>query len=165
MEAVRRYAQFNIIQAGDGWDAAFSSPEDAIVKKMEFFRAGGSDKHLRDIAGVVKTSGSEIDRVYIDRWATTFMALHELGSTRYSQALPRGVSPTALGVRLSGYATTTACFLTNPGSNSMPRPGPVGTVTTPPSVFSDDVLHSNGTSSLKPLNSWYGPALGIADTK
>ena len=101
----------------------------------------------------------------IDRWATTFVALHELGSTRYSQALPRGVSPTALGVRLSGYAITTACFLTNPGSNSMPRPGPVGTVTTPSSVFSDDVLHSNGTSSLKPLNSWYGPALGIADTK
>lgn len=101
MEAVRRYAQFNIIeprtglkvdviipppsdfnrarfsrarrvQAGDGWDAAFSSPEDAIVKKMKFFRAGGTDKHLRDIAGVLKTSGSEIDRVYIDRWATTF---------------------------------------------------------------------------------------------
>ncbi len=57
------------------------------MKKMEFFRTGGSDKHLRDIAGVVKTSGSEIDRIYIGRWATTFMALHELGSTRYSQAL------------------------------------------------------------------------------
>jgi hypothetical protein len=38
---------------------------------MEFFRAGGSDKHLRDIAGVLKTSGTEIDTVYIDRWAAT----------------------------------------------------------------------------------------------
>ncbi len=99
-EAVRRYSQFNIIQpgtglkvdiivpppsafnrerfararrvqAGEGWDASFSSPEDAIVKKMEFFRAGGSDKHLRDITGVLRTSGAEIDTDYIDRWAVT----------------------------------------------------------------------------------------------
>lgn len=52
-------------------EASFSSPEDAILKKMEFVRAGGSDKHLRDITGVLKTSGSEIDTAYIDRWATT----------------------------------------------------------------------------------------------
>jgi hypothetical protein len=44
-----------------------SSPEDAILKKMEFFKAGGSDKHLRDIAGVLKMSGQEIDRPYIEQ--------------------------------------------------------------------------------------------------
>ena len=60
---------------------------------------------------------------------------------------------------------TTVCFLMNAGSISMPEPGPVGTTTTPFSVFNVDVLHSNGTSWLSPLNSWYGPALGIADTK
>ena len=38
---------------------------------MECFREGGSDRHLRDITGVLKTSGSEIDTAYIDRWATT----------------------------------------------------------------------------------------------
>lgn len=110
IEAVRRHSQFNIIQprsglkvdvivpppsefnrvrfararrvqAGDGWDASFSSPEDAIVKKMEFFRAGGSDKHLRDITGVLKTSGGEIDTAYIDRWAAT------LGLTETWQAI------------------------------------------------------------------------------
>ena len=59
------------MRAGDGWDASFSSPEDAILKKMEFFRAGGSDKHLRDIAGVLKTSGPAIDTAYIDQWAAT----------------------------------------------------------------------------------------------
>ena len=48
---------------------------------MEFFREGGSDKHLRDITGVLKTSGSEIDRAYIDRWATT------LGLTEIWQAI------------------------------------------------------------------------------
>lgn len=66
-----RFARARRVQAGEGWDASFSSPEDAMLKKMEFFRAGGSDKHLRDITGVLKTSGSEIDTAYIDRWATT----------------------------------------------------------------------------------------------
>ena len=76
-----RFARARRVQAGDGWDASFSSPEDAILKKMEFFREGGSDKHLRDITGVLKTSGSEIDRAYIDRWATT------LGLTGIWQAI------------------------------------------------------------------------------
>jgi hypothetical protein len=64
-----RFARARRVQAGTDWDASFSSPEDAMLKKMEFFSAGGSDKHLRDIAGVLKTSGSEIDTSYIDRWA------------------------------------------------------------------------------------------------
>ncbi len=66
-----RFARARRVQAGEGWDAAFSSPEDVILKKMEFFRAGGSDRHLRDITGVLQTSGNEIDRAYIDRWAST----------------------------------------------------------------------------------------------
>lgn len=76
-----RFARARRVQAGDGWDACFSSPEDAIVKKMECYRGGGSDKHLRDITGVLKTSGSEIDRAYIDQWATT------LGLTEIWQAI------------------------------------------------------------------------------
>jgi hypothetical protein len=76
-----RFARARRVQAGDGWDASFSSPEDAIIKKMEFFHAGGSDKHLRDIAGVLTTSGSQIDTAYIDQWATT------LGLTEIWQAI------------------------------------------------------------------------------
>jgi hypothetical protein len=64
-----RFERSRRVRAGDHWDASFASPEDAILKKMEFYRAGGSDKHLRDIAGVMKTSGNEIDRGYIDMWA------------------------------------------------------------------------------------------------
>jgi len=33
-----------------GWEAMFSSPEDSIVSKIQFFREGGSEKHLRNIA-------------------------------------------------------------------------------------------------------------------
>ena len=66
-----RFARARRVRAGDDWEAWCASPEDAILKKMEFHRAGGSDKHLRDVAGVLRTSGDEIDRDYIDRWANT----------------------------------------------------------------------------------------------
>ena len=51
------------------YEAAFSSIEDVILKKMEFHQSGGSEKHLRDIASVLKISGSRIDRTYIEEWA------------------------------------------------------------------------------------------------
>ncbi len=66
-----RFARARRVQAGDGWDASFSSPEDAILKKMEFHREGGSDKHLRDIASMLRTSGHQIDTTYIEHWAET----------------------------------------------------------------------------------------------
>jgi hypothetical protein len=59
------------VRAGEDWDAAFASPEDAILKKMEFYQHGGSDKHLRDIASVLRTSGDTVDTAYIDQWART----------------------------------------------------------------------------------------------
>ena len=67
-----RFNRVKRVWPGPDWDAAFASPEDAIIKKMEYFREGGSEKHLRDIAGVLKTSGSEIDLDYIEHWATAF---------------------------------------------------------------------------------------------
>jgi hypothetical protein len=41
-------------------------PENVIIKKMEFYKMGGSDKHLRDITGILKTSESLIDFRYIE---------------------------------------------------------------------------------------------------
>jgi hypothetical protein len=49
----------------------FAAPEDVILKKMEYFREGGSDKHLRDIAGVLMISGDLVDRSYIRAQAET----------------------------------------------------------------------------------------------
>jgi hypothetical protein len=48
--------------------AVFGSPEDVIIKKLEYYREGGSDKHLRDIRGVLKMQGAKIDRTYIQAW-------------------------------------------------------------------------------------------------
>ena len=52
-----------------GLDGFVSSPEDVIIGKMLYYREGGSEKHLRDITGIIKTSSSEVDLEYISRWA------------------------------------------------------------------------------------------------
>ena len=38
-------------------------------KEMEYYKAGGSEKHLRDITGILKISGESVDRGYITDWA------------------------------------------------------------------------------------------------
>lgn len=46
-----------------------ASPEDVILGKLRYHREGGSDKHIRDITSMLETSGDEIDREDITRWA------------------------------------------------------------------------------------------------
>ena len=53
----------------NGLSAVFASPEDVIINKLIFFRSGGSDKHLRDIAGILKVKAGSIDWGYIEEWA------------------------------------------------------------------------------------------------
>lgn len=52
-----------------GQEAYFARPEDVILYKMIYYHEGESEKHLRDIAGMLRISGEEIDREYINRWA------------------------------------------------------------------------------------------------
>lgn len=53
----------------DGCDAYVAHPEDVILAKMEYYKEGGSEKHLRDIAGIMRISSGEVDRDYIVQWA------------------------------------------------------------------------------------------------
>lgn len=48
----------------------FAPPEDVILKKLVYYRNGGSDKHLRDIDSVLRIQGDRIDRGYIEKWAS-----------------------------------------------------------------------------------------------
>ena len=50
-------------------EAHFATPEDVILKKMEFYQMGRSEKHLRDIASMIAVSRSELDLFYIGEWA------------------------------------------------------------------------------------------------
>ncbi len=64
-------------------DGFFTSPEDVIIKKMEYYKEGGSEKHLRDIAGILKISGEIVDKNYITEWA------RQLGLTEIWDAIQR----------------------------------------------------------------------------
>jgi len=70
-----RLARRRPVPVGARGEVILASPEDAILKKMEYFREGGSEKHLRDIAGVLKIYSEPIDRSYIEHWAARLEVL------------------------------------------------------------------------------------------
>jgi len=47
---------------------AVAPPEYVIVRKLEYFREGGSDKHLIDIRAILAISGDQLDRAALVSW-------------------------------------------------------------------------------------------------
>jgi predicted nucleotidyltransferase len=99
LEAVDRQSQFNVIHPTSGnkidfmiagnnpWSVAqlqrgrrvqifadhgvnIAAPEDVILGKLVYYREGGSDKHLRDIAGILSISGNLVDLDYTEDFAS-----------------------------------------------------------------------------------------------
>jgi hypothetical protein len=96
--ARERKGHFNIIHADTGFKADFyttgrdevqawgfrhlqrktfrgepinvAPPEYVIVRKLEYFREGGSEKHLRDIRAMLNVSGDIIDHAALREWVT-----------------------------------------------------------------------------------------------
>ncbi len=52
----------------DNQKIAFAPPEYVIIRKLEFYREGHSEKHLRDIAAMLAESTAEIDRETLSRY-------------------------------------------------------------------------------------------------
>ncbi len=52
-------------------ECAVASPEDTILRKLEWYRAGGetSERQWNDVRGVFKVSGSRMDLAYMRQWA------------------------------------------------------------------------------------------------
>ena len=50
-------------------DASVASAEDVILGKLWYYTDGGSEKHLRDIVGILKRRGPLIDRAEVAAWA------------------------------------------------------------------------------------------------
>lgn len=65
----QRRARIHRISMNDELEICFASPEDVILRKMQYYAEGGSEKHLRDIAGVLLVQGAAIQRDYIQKWA------------------------------------------------------------------------------------------------
>ena len=46
----------------------WSPPEYVIVRKLEYYRDSGSDRHLRDIGMMLQLSADQIDQGEVERW-------------------------------------------------------------------------------------------------
>lgn len=51
-----------------GMEVSLAPPEYVIVRKLEYFREGGLDKHLRDIRGMLNISGDQINQADLQEW-------------------------------------------------------------------------------------------------
>jgi hypothetical protein len=95
-EAWARRGMFNVVLFESGWkvdlilckDRAFSraefarrqrvdlgglevwmaTAEDTVVAKLEWARAGESERQLRDVIGILDTTGEHLEREYIEKW-------------------------------------------------------------------------------------------------
>jgi hypothetical protein len=96
-DAQRRLSMFNVIDMASGWKVDFifrknrafsreefrrrrhiemfgidvfvASPEDTILSKLEWSKeGGGSERQLRDVAGVLEARAGELDLGYIEHW-------------------------------------------------------------------------------------------------
>ena len=96
IDALRRRSQFNVIDYATGWKIDFIippfeefniqeferrqtirvgqlelsvvSPEDIVIAKLLWARAGESERQLEDAATVVRFQAEGLDRRYIDAW-------------------------------------------------------------------------------------------------
>ena len=50
-------------------EAYFARPEDVILYKLLYFKLGGSDRHLRDVSGMLAVSGPDVAVEYVSLWA------------------------------------------------------------------------------------------------
>ncbi|MCC7476260.1 MAG: hypothetical protein IT425_12765 [Pirellulales bacterium] len=55
-----------IVQLFPDQPAAVAAPEDVILGKLLYYQEGGSEKHLRDIAGILLFSSALIDPEYLE---------------------------------------------------------------------------------------------------
>ena len=70
--------------------AYVASPEDTVLTKLEWYRRGGevSDQQWRDVLGVLRVQGEQLDSVYLRRWATA-LGVVDLLETAVTAALQR----------------------------------------------------------------------------
>ena len=66
---ISRFSRIRRIRPAESYIASFAAPEDIIIMKMQYYRDGGSEKHLRDITGILKVSRDEVDLNYIADWS------------------------------------------------------------------------------------------------
>ncbi len=98
IDALRREGQFNVILLESGWkadliirksrpfsqsefdrrtrasiddtDVYIATAEDTVIAKLEWARAGESERQLRDVSGILELRGTDLDLDYIESWVS-----------------------------------------------------------------------------------------------
>jgi len=65
------------IELTEGVTGYVAAPEDVILGKLIYYQEGGSEKHLRDISGILSISGKAVDRDYIAKHAVE-LGVHDI---------------------------------------------------------------------------------------
>lgn len=106
-DALRRRSMFNVIEMATAWkvdlvirkarafsieelrrravvamfgtEVATATAEDTVIAKLEWAKAGASDRQIEDVAGILRVRGPDLDVGYIERWVA------ELGLTEQWQ--------------------------------------------------------------------------------
>lgn len=63
----------------------FKTPEDTIMRKLDWYRAGGevSEQQWRDVLGVLAVCRARLDDAYLDQWATSLELSDLLARARH----------------------------------------------------------------------------------
>ena len=62
---MKRRRRFDL---GDGDELQVAPPEYVILRKLQYYREGHSEKHLHDIRGMFEVSGDQISQQDLDPW-------------------------------------------------------------------------------------------------
>jgi hypothetical protein len=82
------FARRRPLQVRDtGETLVVKAPEDSVLRKLLWFRAGGgvSDKQWRDVVSILRVSGPVMDRAHLSRWAR-LLGLEDLLSRAHAEA-------------------------------------------------------------------------------
>ena len=64
--SVEEFSRRQKVPFWQGVNVYLASPEDVIIKKLAFYREGGSEKHLKDIRGIM--AETPLDEKYFQYW-------------------------------------------------------------------------------------------------
>jgi hypothetical protein len=77
-----------VVVGASGESLVIKSAEDTVLRKLLWFREGGSvsEKQWRDIVGVLRVSGQTLDTAYLDSWARRLDLVDLLATARSARS-------------------------------------------------------------------------------
>jgi hypothetical protein len=82
----------------EGVPLAIIAPEDLIVAKLDWAKAGASWRQIEDVAGILKVRSRSLDRPYIEKWLVSWVS--------FLNGRARGKRPPSIGLNPRRYTWT-----------------------------------------------------------